>query len=305
MPNAPHTDGPDGPDETFATVFRQALRQRGLSLERVRDHLRSQAINVSLATLSHWQRGRSQPEKAQSLHAVDVLEPLLGLPTGTLRSFLGPHRPRGGGPSHDPAAIRGTYGENSDVEQVLGDAFPHFNADLRGLVTHETVSLDEHRFNHETSVTTVVRAIRSGVRHLTVVHFLDAAETIDLTVPGGPPPTIRFLPDINCVAADIPLGHTLAKNETAVVEYTLRCTSATAVSHQHERRIATPLRTYLLRVRFHPRALPSSCWHTYHKQLGAEPQQRHRVTLDALHTTHLLPTKCVPGVYGVEWTWPD
>ncbi|MFF1379401.1 helix-turn-helix domain-containing protein [Streptomyces sp. NPDC058308] len=302
MPNIPHTEGPD---PTFATVFRQALQQRGLPLERVRDHLRAQQISVSLATLSHWQRGRSQPERAQSLRAVDALEPLLNLPSGALRSLLGPHRPRGGYPPHDPAAARKVYGDNSDLEQALGDAFPRFNEGLRLLTVQETVSLDERRSIHETSVTTVVQAVRDAVQHLTVVHFLDSprAGTVDLSVPCGPPPRIRFLPELGCVAADIPLGRQLARTETAVVAYTLR--AASDVSHQHERRITTALRTYLLHVRFHPRATPTSCWSYRREQIGAEPQHRHRTTLDAFHTTHLLPAHCTPGVYGIEWKWPD
>ncbi|KUF15100.1 MULTISPECIES: helix-turn-helix domain-containing protein [Streptomyces] len=301
----PHTLN-DGPDATFATVFRKALRRRGLSLERIRDHLQAHGINVSLATLSYWQSGRSQPEKAQSLRAVDALEPLLGFPAGTLRSLLGPRRPRGWAPPHDPAAVRDVYGENSDVEHVLGERFPHFNSDIRHLIVHETVTVDERRFVAETRVTMVVRAVRSGVRHLTVIHSLDSPEagTIELRVPCGPPPPVRFLPEVDCVAADLPLGRPLATNETAVVEYTLRAASAEGVSTFHERRVITPLRSYLLHVRFHPRAVPSNCWHLYRKQLGDAPQSRHRVALDEFHTTHLLPTKCTPGVYGVEWEWP-
>ncbi|WP_030570655.1 polysaccharide deacetylase family protein [Streptomyces aureocirculatus] len=296
----------DGPDATFATVFRQALRRRGLPLERIRDHLQAHGIHVSLATLSYWQSGRSQPEKAQSLRAVDALEPLLGFPAGTLRSLLGPRRPRGWAPPHNPTAVRDVYGENSDVEQVLGESFPHFNAGVRHLVIHETVNVNEHRFVDETRVTMVVRAVRSGVEHLTVIHSLDSpeAETIALSVPFGPPPPIRFLPGLDCVAADLPLARRLATNETAVVEYTLRAASTVGVSTFHERRVISPLRSYLLQARFHPRAVPSNCWHFYRKQLGDEPQSRHRVTLDEFHTTHLLPTKCTPGVYGIEWEWP-
>ncbi|MEI7033318.1 hypothetical protein [Streptomyces pratensis] len=303
----PNPQSPDSPDATFATAFRRALKESGLSLERVRGHLQARRITVSLATLSYWQGGRSQPEKPESLRAVDALEPLLGLERGALRSLLGPNRPRGSAPPHDPAVVRGVYGENSDVEQVLGDAFPHFNAGLRHLVIHETVTLDEHRHIRESHLTAVVKAISDGVRHMSVIHSLDApdAGTIDLTVPSGPAPPVRFLPDLGCVAADIPLGRRLARNETAVAEYTLRSASAGGASHQHERRVTTPLTAYVLRVRFHPRALPAHCWRFYSRQLGAEPQYRHRVPLDAFHTTHLMPTKCTPGVYGIQWAWPE
>ncbi|MET8656488.1 hypothetical protein [Streptomyces griseus] len=293
------------PEATFAAVFRQALRRRGLPLERIRDHLRAQQISVSLATLSHWQRGRSQPEKAQSLRAVDALEPLLDLPTGALRSLLGPHRPRGGARPPDPAAARGVFGEDSDVEQALGDAFAHFNAGLRALTVQETVCLDEHRAIRETSVTTVVQAVRDGVDHLGVVHFLDSPKsgTAALDVPGRPAPRIRFLEEMGCVAADIPLGRRLARTETAVIAYTLRAEGET--SWQHERRVTVPLRAYLLHVRFDPRAVPAHCWGYRRERIGADPSHRHRTPLDDFHTTHLMPTRCVPGVYGIEWCWPD
>ncbi|MGW4724544.1 hypothetical protein [Streptomyces sp. NPDC004291] len=303
MSNTPHDDGTDA---MFAAVLREALRRRGLPLDRVRDHLESCGITLSLATLSYWQSGRSLPERPQSLRAVDALEPFLGLPRGALRSLLR-RRPRGWVPQHDPAAVRGVYGEGSDLEKVLGDTFPHFNAGLRRLVVHEAVRVNERRLIDEIRVTVAVRAVRDDARHLTVMHTLDSAEaaSVDLTVPHGPPPAVRSQPEPNCVVAEIPLGRRLARNETAVVEYTLRSTATAGVSHHYERRVTTPLRTYLLQVRFHPSAVPSTCRHYYRAQLGAEPRNRQLAPLDASHTAHLLPMKCPPGAYGVEWQWAD
>ncbi|MFE7626605.1 hypothetical protein [Streptomyces sp. NPDC057509] len=302
MANAPRTDDPD---TLFATTFKAALQRRELSLEVVREHLKSHGITLSVATLSYWQSGRSQPERSQSLRAVDALEPFLGLPGGALRSLLR-RRPRGWVPPHDPAAVRGVYGENSDVERALGDAFPHLNAGLRRLVVHEAVRVNEHRLVDEVRVTVAVRAARTNARHLTVVHTLDAVmdDAFDVTVPSGPPPRTWFRPEPNCVVAEIPLGRPLARNETAVVEYTVRTAATGGVSHQHESRVTTPLQTYLLQVRFHPSAVPATCWHYYRRHLGAEPS-RQLVALDGLHTTHLLPMKSAPGVHGVEWRWPD
>ncbi|MFD3729300.1 hypothetical protein [Streptomyces sp. NPDC058671] len=303
MLNAPHTDDPDA---MFAAVFKEALRRRGLPLDLVRDHLQSHGVTLSLATLSYWRSGRSQPEKPQSLRALDILEPFLGLPCGALRSLVR-RRPRGWVPPYDPAAVRGVYGENSDVEQVLGDAFPHFDADLRRLVVHETVSVNEHRLVGEFHVTVAVRAVRDNARHLTVIHTLDGlnADEVDFTVPHGPPPSTRYRPELNCVVAEVPLGRRLARNETAVVEYTLRSASTAGISRCHERRLTTPLQSYLLQVRFHPRAVPSTCWHYYRSHIDAEPRSRHTAPLDGFHTTHLLPMKCRPGVYGIEWQWAD
>ncbi|MEV0122259.1 helix-turn-helix transcriptional regulator [Streptomyces sp. NPDC050703] len=296
---------PRAPEATFAAVLRQALRQRGLSLERVCDRLHAQGISVSPATLSHWQRGRSQPERPQSLRAIDALEPMLGLSPGTLRSLLGPHRPRGRALPHDPAAVRGVYGERSDLEQALGEAFPHFNSDTQALVTHETVTLDEHRSIREMTVTTVLRAVRDGARQLTVVHFLDALpdDAVDVVVRNGELTGRRFVPELRSVLADISFGRPLARNDTAVVEYTVHIGPSLTASTSHERRIRGSLRTYLLHVRFHPLATPSSCHYFYRERLDGEARQRHRVLLDTSHTAHLLPAKCPPGVYGLEWQW--
>ncbi len=303
MPTALHADDPN---LMFATAFKEALRQRGLPLDHVCDHLQAHGVSLSLATLSYWQSGRSQPERPQSLRAVDLMEPLLGLPSGALRSLLR-RRPRGWVPPHDPAAVRGVYGENSDVEKALGDAFPHLNAGLRRLVVHETVNVNEYRLIDEIRVTVAVRAVRDDAGHLTAVHTLDSWKpgTVDFTVPHGPPPSVRFRPELNCVIADFPFPRRLARNETAVVEYTLRSTSTAGISHQHERRIPTPLQTYLLQVRFHPLAVPSKCWHYYRRQLGIKPLSRQFAPLDESRTTHLLPTKCPPGAYGIEWQWTD
>ncbi|MFB7090547.1 hypothetical protein [Streptomyces sp. NPDC056296] len=41
----------------------------------------------------------------------------------------------------------------------------------------------------------------------------------------------------------------------------------------------------------------------YRERLGDEPRDRHRVELDASHAAHVLPAKCPPGVYGLEWEW--
>ncbi|MEU5824224.1 hypothetical protein ABZ798_24300 [Streptomyces sp. NPDC047803] len=302
MVNTPHTTEPG---TMFATTFKQALQRRGLPLEDVRDHLEAHGITLSVATLSYWQSGRSQSERARSLCAVDILEPFLGLPGGTLRSLLR-RRPRGRVPSHDPAAVRGVYGENSDVEQALGDDFPHFNAGLRRLVVHEAVRVNAHRLVDEIRVTVAVRAAHHDARHLTVIHTLDGAEdgAFEVTVPSGPAPRTWFRPEPNCVVAEIPFGRRLGRNETAVVEYTVRTAATAGVSHQHESRVTTPLQTYLLQVRFHPSALPSKCWHSYRRRLGAEPG-RQLASLDGLHTTHLLPMKPAPGVHGIEWRWAE
>ncbi len=66
--------------DSFADVLRLAIDARGLSLERITDHLAGRGVSVSAATLSYWQSGRSVPGRKSSLAALPHLEAVLGLP---------------------------------------------------------------------------------------------------------------------------------------------------------------------------------------------------------------------------------
>ncbi|GAB1332610.1 hypothetical protein [Streptomyces sennicomposti] len=61
---------PGSADVTFGDAFHRALRASGLSLQRLHHHLARRGISVSPVTLSHWQRGRSQPGRRQSLQTL-------------------------------------------------------------------------------------------------------------------------------------------------------------------------------------------------------------------------------------------
>ena len=64
--------------ERFAGVLRAAIEHSGLSLTTISQRLRARHRPVSVATLSHWQSGRSLPGGDQSLGVVAALEELLG-----------------------------------------------------------------------------------------------------------------------------------------------------------------------------------------------------------------------------------
>ncbi|MER0241600.1 helix-turn-helix transcriptional regulator [Streptomyces sp. HSW2009] len=293
---------------SFATVFREALRQRGLTLERVRERLEARGIRISLATLSYWQRGRSQPERPQSLRAVDELESILALPTGALRSLLGPHRPRGRTTAEpqDLTASQRVFGENSAVERALGAAFAHFNEDLHTLVIHETLRLDEHRCIRSTAVHQVLRATRTGASRFTVVHSIDdtTAESIDVVIRCGKPGTVRFVPELRSLVIEILFGRELTRNETAMIDYEILLGPSQLPSTHHERRTRINLREYLLHVYFHPKALPVTCHRYYREQIGAAQRSSRRIALDISHSAHMLPTRCPAGVHGMAWDWP-
>ena len=111
--------------EEFATALRTAITNRGLGLERIREHLSQHGVTVSLATLSYWQSGRSRPERKASLQAVVHLEHVLQLTPGHLSELLGPPRSRGRWLRPAPAAMSAFWPEPSQVEHALHDLIEH------------------------------------------------------------------------------------------------------------------------------------------------------------------------------------
>ncbi|MEW2459207.1 helix-turn-helix domain-containing protein [Microbacterium sp. K41] len=93
-----HLDpSPPAPVAGFAETLREAIAARGTSLAQLSDRLRRHGNPVSIATLSCWQNGTRQPEGVCSLAAVEELETLLLLDSGTLQRRIG-HSRRAGRP---------------------------------------------------------------------------------------------------------------------------------------------------------------------------------------------------------------
>ncbi|MEW2811136.1 XRE family transcriptional regulator [Streptomyces massasporeus] len=292
---------------SFAEVLQQAVRHSGLSLERVRHRLAAQGIRVSLTTLSYWQRGRSEPERADSLRAVDALERILALPPGALRSLLRPYRPRGRmtAPGHDLSATHRVLGENSLEEQALGAGFDRLNEALRTLSIREVITLDARRRITSLSIQQLVRATGDGADRLTAVHTFDSGlRGARVRVRCGLPGPVRTLPELSTAVVEVRFGRVLARNETTVVDYTVRVGPGDGTDDHYERRTRTRLRDYLLQVYFHPAARPVACHRYYREHSTARPAYNHRLLPDASHSVHSAPGRCPAGIHGVSWRWP-
>ncbi|MDX3593375.1 helix-turn-helix transcriptional regulator [Streptomyces sp. ID03-2B] len=292
--------------DTFPGVLREALNRRGLSLERVSERLRVRGITISQATLSSWQRGRSQPERARSLRAVEVLEEILELPAGALRSLLGPRRPRGRTtpPDAEGAALQ-ILGEDSVVEKALGARFRHFNQETSSLMVHDIVRVGETGTLSGISTTNVLRASRAGAdRAIFVLSFDDeAAEPVDIRVTCGRLVEATYLKGLKSLVLEIHFGRELAKLDTTVVSYAVDVSPSDTPATHYERWSRTNLHEYLQQVFFHPAALPTDCHRYVREKVGAPPRGRRRIPLSDAHNVHVLTSRCKPGVHGVEWDY--
>lgn len=82
--------GDDGRD--FATLLRQAMSRRRISLRALQMRLRDRGHEISVATLSMWSSGARTPSSDAALDVVLELEDLLHLDDGELVSTVRPRR---------------------------------------------------------------------------------------------------------------------------------------------------------------------------------------------------------------------
>ncbi|MEU6479796.1 helix-turn-helix transcriptional regulator [Streptomyces sp. NPDC047017] len=306
-PESPASGEPASSPPAFGPTLRRALERRGLSLQRLRDHLAARGIRVSVVTLSHWQRGRSQPERADSLRAVAEMEAILHLPAGALQGLLGPRRPRGRSlptPPERTQTARPVYGPKHQLVQALGEeAFNRLNAGTVPLSIHDTLSLDSTGRAHCT-VTQVVRATHDGADHVIAYLELDesSAPSMTASVQCGTLIDQRYTPELGLLTMHIGFGRPLTRGESAVITYDIEIGPQQGEDTRYERVLPCHLRQYFLHIRFHPQALPASLFGYYRARYGAPRQDIRPLSLSASGTAHIMPTDAAAGVHGISWT---
>ncbi len=144
----------------FSAVLHLAIEASGLRLEDIQERLAAQGISVSLTTLSYWRRGRSRPEKPDSLRAVRLLEQILGLSAESLIAQLGPRRPRGRWLSHPPGFldIDRLFEDSTSIQKMMDELDNRMPSELTRLSLHDLYLVGAAR--QEISLTTrqVLRA---------------------------------------------------------------------------------------------------------------------------------------------------
>ncbi|MBC6450577.1 XRE family transcriptional regulator [Actinokineospora xionganensis] len=293
------------PARPFAEALRSAIHAGGVTLDRLAERLRERGTPVSLATLSYWQSGRSQPERPQSLAALANVEHLLGLRSGELGKLLESPKPRGRAVHRTPEPID-SAAPWSDPEgfdrMVVGVDISQDNQ-LTRLSVHDLIVVGADRAKHVQRTRQVLRAEQDGVDRLVIVAW---GESPDEPVP-------EVVPVRNCaigrvsrddrtgqVATELLFGHTLAKRETVLIEHEIRCPEPLSQAYEHERVSRLPVREYLIEVRFDPATPP------LHVVRFSDVDGKERVkalTLDSAHTAHTLAMDLEPGRYGVRWSW--
>ncbi|MEU4805279.1 XRE family transcriptional regulator [Actinosynnema sp. NPDC023587] len=295
--------------DTFAGALRAAIAERGLGLERIREHLAQHGVKVSLATLSYWQSGRSRPERRSSLAAIGHLEEILALPTGYLAGLLGPPRPRGRWlkrvPDH-PAPSTALWSDPDEVDWAVRQVDTSWDARLTRLSQHDSVTIGPDRGARGTRSRHVLRAEADGAdRWVVVVRVEERDRPLPLLRPLRHCTVGRLVaqPAAGLVVAELLFDRALRRGDSIVIEHELVNRPPYPVTTDCGRTFRLPVREYVLEVAFDPLARPVHC--ESYRNSGDSAEDVRPVEMDAGGSLLGVALDFGPGGYGFRWKWPN
>ena len=288
----------------FADALRAAIRDSGLSLDRVRDRLWQRDVTVSLATLSYWQSGRSRPERSVSLQALRVLEDVLGLDGGALSVLLEPPRPRGRRTEPERIAVDALWPDQSDsVRRALRHVDARWDTSLIRLSQHDRIEIDADGGEPRVWVRQVLRATEAGPDRWVLLHHLDEH---DRALPQVRPlrgcrlGAVYTEPAAGLLAAELLFPRPLARGEAVLTEHLLLNAAPCPQDGNYERRLRLPVREYVLELEFTAPALPTRCGWFWAPDGNGAPIER-KLELDDDHRALLVALDTGPGRHGAHW----
>jgi len=290
----------------FSSVLSLAIESSGLKLEELQARLLDRRIHVALSTLSYWRRGRSRPERSQSLRAVAALEEILGLPGGALSAHLGPKRPRGRWLGHPAGSldIVAEWGGDDGLGGLLQDSdTPVYNGAAR-LSIHDLYCVGPDRQEIQLITRQVIRAEAAEVSRAALVFRLyDRPERTPRleAVRGCRIGRVRTDSSGEFLVADLAFERQLRHGDTTVIEYA--AIGLSTVADFYHRLISRPLGEYVLQVQFDPAAVPLRCQRYERRTEGAPEQGVRDLQIGNTHLAHLVLHDVAPGLFGMRWDW--
>ncbi|GGB78182.1 hypothetical protein N798_03225 [Knoellia flava TL1] len=286
------------PAGTFADTLRRAIEQRGLSLDRIQARLDERGAAVSVATLSYWKSGRSEPGRRSSLTTLAHLEEVLELRRGELVGVLPRARERS---RRTRVPGLDTLWEQDCATAVLALLDTQWDTELDRVMLHDRLLVGADRRTTSLTVRQAMRARCDGPDRRVLLHQQD-----DPTVPlprltvvrGARLGRLEVAPEGGVVGAELHFCQPLRRGETVIVEYELDWGGVGPYEVEYTRRLRTPLRELLLEVEFHRDARPESVTAFTHEREAL-------VGLDLEHRATVVHADNTPGTTGLRWSWPD
>ncbi|WP_218005892.1 hypothetical protein [Actinomadura hibisca] len=284
----------------FNVALQAAIQARGLSLEALRRRLEEQGIAVSLSTLSYWQRGRTRPERADSLRAVRGLEVILELPRHSLLTLLRPTAERSAGPWLPVEELCPEPG----VRDLLDEIGDRGARQLTGLSLHDQYVVGPRRELAEMRTRAVFQAQQRGVdRWVAVYHHPQRALPSSRTAHGCRFGRVRVDEASGLIAAELLFDRALGRGETYLLEYGFGFEETGPPIAEEGRGFHTPQHEYLIEVRFHPAALPARCYRTWRPDARTSLKDAADLRLSSYRSVHFIEFGLAAGYHGIRWEW--
>lgn len=292
----------------FSAALHLAIEANGWSLERLQAALLERGVGISMSTLSYWRRGRSRPERPESLRAVGLLEEVLGLPERSLLTLLGARRPRGRWLDHPVAAapLQRLWPHADDLARLYTRVSDSRNDHLTRLSVSDDYYVGPDRYGYRLVSRLVVRADADRVARCLVVLW---TEQRDGAQPAAITATrycrtgrIRDEDSTGYTVAELVLDRVLSAGECAVLEYEMAIPHPVDDSDEFARRFTEPTRQYALSVVFEPEVLPARCY-GYQRLAHNGPDRWIEEIWPAGNTVQFVAVDFASGIVGLRWDW--
>lgn len=292
----------------FPAALHLAIEASGLTLDEMQVWLAGHGVRLSATTLSYWRRGRSRPERPESLRAVHLLEELLSVPKDSLISLLGPRRSRGRWIGHVPGNLSlGTLLDDTRPVQALHKIGAPPRGALSRLSTHVSVNIDADRRTSSVRVRELVRANTDRVSRCGVVFSTHEQ-------PADPPAlTDAKYCRVGRVAVDRSIGLTagelifdrvLNAGDPALLKYAWTFSLRPRMLN-YEHLFCVPRREFVLQVQFEPDTVPAQCYRYNRRTVADQEANRRELWIGGSSTALLAELDVMPGVVGIHWEWPN
>lgn len=286
----------------FARALDAAITDRGVTLSYLHRRLAELATPVSVATLSYWRSGRSEPERQTSLAAVDVLEEVLGLEPGALATRLAPvRRPK---PPGSEVPIEELTGHPDAVRAALRQLdFDTTHDELAEDAMALSLDLDEQGRAYRMSALLRWRALVPGAQRVPLVVTLDRTdEGAPVVEPRAGLSVGRSHVDLEhgLHVTELVLERPLDKGEAGFGEYEVRLQGRPrqndVLAYYATRRVSQAL----VWARFHPDAVPRR-FEAFDVLDGEETTGP--MDLRGANSLHRRTASYGPGTLGIRWWW--
>lgn len=306
------TEWPDGPANAFADALRSAVAARGLALDRIRAHLVAAGHDLSIATLSYWQTGRSAPVRRSSIEAIGTLEVILRAPRGSLarallemqsaRRALTEPSPEVQVPDHPGWLAHSTGAEAADA--MIAGLGLTLDGDIDRVLQHDLLVMgaDRRPVRHTTRDVVIARA--PGVDRVVTTRLGGEAGRLALVTGrlGCRLGRSRVLPTHPVTVAELLLERPVPEGAAHVMEHDVHLVGGVLPMSWFSRAYLSHTQEGVIRVQFRRDDLPDRVG-VYIGPLTSTPQFRPAPLRDG--TLTVARQDFPPSQISLRWSWAD